>query len=255
MSVTSGFFNSRNGDRAYDAVQMSSIFDGVIKDGVLREYGDHFAVTPGSGISVNVGSGRAWFNHTWTLNDSTNPITLESPDMVGYRKDAIVLEVNSNSNTRENSIKAISGPVAASRVGTVAPTLINTTEVHQYPLAYVYVDKAATAIYSSDIENKIGTTACPWTIGVTDDMDKKSVWYPVVVRSSQWSGNNYSFESDYPSDSYDILDLVPYSATTSAQRKAWKNADCGGYYATNVMTANGTKPTVDINLEICVRHM
>ena len=30
MSVTYGFYNSKNRDRRYDAIQMSSIFDGII---------------------------------------------------------------------------------------------------------------------------------------------------------------------------------------------------------------------------------
>ena len=34
MSVTYGFYNSLNGDRRYDANQMSAIFDGLIIDGV-----------------------------------------------------------------------------------------------------------------------------------------------------------------------------------------------------------------------------
>ena len=33
MSVTSGFFNSQNYDRGYDATQVSQIFDGVIEEG------------------------------------------------------------------------------------------------------------------------------------------------------------------------------------------------------------------------------
>lgn len=39
MSVTYGFYNSKNHDRRYDAIQMSRIFDGIIRDGVLQHYG------------------------------------------------------------------------------------------------------------------------------------------------------------------------------------------------------------------------
>ena len=38
MSVSSGFFNSLNGDRKYNAAQMSAIFDGLIIDGVLWNF-------------------------------------------------------------------------------------------------------------------------------------------------------------------------------------------------------------------------
>lgn len=34
MAFTFGFYNSLNGDRKYNAEQVSSIFDGLISDGV-----------------------------------------------------------------------------------------------------------------------------------------------------------------------------------------------------------------------------
>ena len=62
MSLTSGFFNSVNQDRRYNAEQMSAIFDGVINDGVFANIGTAFEVKASSGYTVNIGIGRAWFN-------------------------------------------------------------------------------------------------------------------------------------------------------------------------------------------------
>ena len=42
MSITSGFYNSYNGDRRYNAEQMSAIFDGIINDGVFSNIADAF---------------------------------------------------------------------------------------------------------------------------------------------------------------------------------------------------------------------
>ena len=75
MSVSSGFFNSLNGDRKYNAAQMSAIFDGLIIDGVFASIGTAFAVKAAGGLTVNVGIGKAWFDHTWTVNDSILPMT------------------------------------------------------------------------------------------------------------------------------------------------------------------------------------
>ena len=44
MSVTFGFYNSKEGDRRYDAIQMSSIFDGIIQDGILQHVGTAMVV-------------------------------------------------------------------------------------------------------------------------------------------------------------------------------------------------------------------
>ena len=64
MAFTCGFFNSENGDRKYNAEQMSAIFDGIIADGVFTTIGDHMAVSAGTGMQVLVGTGKAWFDHT-----------------------------------------------------------------------------------------------------------------------------------------------------------------------------------------------
>ena len=64
MAFTYGFFNSLNGDRKYTAEQLSSIFDGLITDGVFDSIGDILATVPGSGMQVIVKSGKAWFNRT-----------------------------------------------------------------------------------------------------------------------------------------------------------------------------------------------
>ena len=94
MSVTSGFFDHKNGDRAYTASQMGRIFDGIIRDGVYSAYGQCFAVTALSGMTVNVGTGRAWFDHTWILNDALQPMTVEESEVILDRIDALVFDID-----------------------------------------------------------------------------------------------------------------------------------------------------------------
>ena len=52
MALTYGFYNSQNGDRMYDATDISSIFDGIIKDGVFMSIGDAFIVSAAIGMQV-----------------------------------------------------------------------------------------------------------------------------------------------------------------------------------------------------------
>lgn len=109
MSVSSGFFNSLNGDRKYNAAQMSAIFDGLIIDGVFASIGTAFAVKAAGGLTVNVGVGKAWFNHTWTVNDSILPMTAPEAEVLLDRIDAVVLEVNGMESVRDNTIKFVKG--------------------------------------------------------------------------------------------------------------------------------------------------
>ena len=46
MAISSGFYNSVNGDRTYDADQFGSLFDGIIAPGVFPNVGDKFRVRP-----------------------------------------------------------------------------------------------------------------------------------------------------------------------------------------------------------------
>lgn len=163
MSVTYGFYNSLNGDRKYNAEQISSIFDGLIIDGVFASIGTAFAVKAAGGLTVNVGIGKAWFNHTWTLNDSILPLTAPESEVLLDRIDAVVLEVNGLESVRENSIKIITGTPSSAPV---RPTLENEGNVHQYPLAYIYRKFGSAVITQADITNMVGTDSTPFVTGI-----------------------------------------------------------------------------------------
>ena len=163
MSVSSGFFNSLNGDRKYNAAQMSAIFDGLIIDGVFASIGTAFAVKAAGGLTVNVGIGKAWFDHTWTVNDSILPMTAPEAEVLLDRIDAVVLEVNETESVRENTIKFVKGnpSSAPSR-----PTLTNEGNVHQYPLCYIYRKYGTAVINQADITPMVGTESTPFVTGI-----------------------------------------------------------------------------------------
>lgn len=163
MSVSSGFFNSLNGDRKYNAAQMSAIFDGLIIDGVFASIGTAFAVKAAGGLTVNVGIGKAWFDHTWTVNDSILPMTAPEAEVLLDRIDAVVLEVNGMESVRENTIKFVKGnpSSAPSR-----PTLTNEGNVHQYPLCYIYRKYGTAVINQTDITPMVGTESTPFVTGI-----------------------------------------------------------------------------------------
>lgn len=163
MSVSSGFFNSLNGDRKYNAAQMSAIFDGLIIDGVFASIGTAFAVKAAGGLTVNVGIGKAWFDHTWTVNDSILPMTVPEAEVLLDRIDAVVLEVNGTESVRENTIKFVKGnpSSAPSR-----PTLTNEGNVHQYPLCYIYRKYGTSVINQADITPMVGTESTPFVTGI-----------------------------------------------------------------------------------------
>lgn len=170
MSLSYGFYNSDDFDRRYNALQISRIFDGIITDGVYATIGDNLMVTVSEDQeNILVGSGRAWFNHTWSYNDSSYMINIEALlpfPTYGTIIYGIVLQINTN--TRTNSIEVLAGPNSQDGI---KPELQNTPGVYQYPLAYVtrtWTRDGVTPVTASDIENTVGTSACPFVAAVIE---------------------------------------------------------------------------------------
>jgi hypothetical protein len=144
MALTYGFYNSQNGDRVYDADQFSSFLDGIVYDGVYEAVGDKFYVTSleDEDLTIQVGAGRAWLKHTWTLNDTNLYLNATAALDVYDRIDAVVLEVDKE--IRTNSIKIIEG--TPSDATPARPDLKNEDNIRQYPLAYIYREHGTTTI-------------------------------------------------------------------------------------------------------------
>ena len=166
MALTFGFYNSINHDRRYDAVQVGQIFDGIIQDGVYRSYKS--AMMPKESSQDNqiiIQPGRAWFDHTWSYNDSDLSVTMPEPEAFLNRIDAVVLEINSQQGVRANSIKVLQGTASDDPQ---KPNLIRTVGCNQYPLCYVTRYGGQNHINTADIEIAIGTSECPFVIGAVE---------------------------------------------------------------------------------------
>lgn len=171
MAITSGFFNSYQGDRVYDANQFSTIFDGIINDGVYASQGSCFVVNANVDMTLTVGSGRAWFNHTWTLNDSPYPIIIDPSEISYARIDAVVLKIDPREGIRKNTIEVVKGEPSADPQ---KPDLSDTTGYYYYPLAYVTVGANVSEITQADIENAVGTDDCPFVTGIIEHVSAET---------------------------------------------------------------------------------
>ena len=188
MSITSGFFNGV--DRQYDAEQMSSIFDGIVRDGVFESYGSKFRVRSSAANDnrVIVGSGRAWFDHTWTLNDADLSLTLSPSEAVLKRIDAIVLDVDRNVGVRANTIKVIKGVPATNPT---IPARIKSEENNQYMLAHI-MRHPNKGITTDDITITVGSNECPW---VTAPIQSISVEPLFTQLRAEWTAWYNGFQS------------------------------------------------------------
>ena len=181
MSVTSGFFNSLNHDRRYNAQQFSALFDGIINDGVFANIGVAFAVNADSGVTINIGVGKAWFNSAWVYNDALLPKTLEGSEVVLDRIDAVVIEVDHSESVRLGDIKIVKGTPSSNPQ---RPAMADSTNKHQHPLAYIYRKAGSTEITQADITNMVGTSSCPYITGILQVQNIDNI---VAQWEGQWN--------------------------------------------------------------------
>lgn len=157
LTMSSGFFNSleESMDRVYDAEDISSLFDGLILDGVYLNYGERFNVTAAGGMTLSIGTGRAWFNHTWFVNSAKTTYTVEDvPDLTFKRIDAIVIRVDKSTEVRETQLAYVYGD--ATQGTPQKPELIDDAFVHEYAIAYISIHGGMTEITTSDIKYVVG---------------------------------------------------------------------------------------------------
>ena len=235
MSFASGFFNSVDHDRLYDATDISRLFDGLIRDGIFASIGDCLVVKQSNQMNVTVGTGRAWFNHTWSYNDALYPVTIPPSEILMDRIDAVVLEINSVEAVRANSIKLIKGTPSSTPT---KPALTNTKEVHQYPLAYVTVGKEVTSIRQADIENCVGTSVCPFVTGILEVISIEQLipqWKDILNRFVEENTANFNTWMNGEKQEYqDWLtaakkEITDWQATSKSDYQKWYDSIKNGY--------------------------
>ena len=147
-----------NRDRVYDADDMNAIFDGIITDGVFGNIGSKFTVTPGGGMAVNVGTGKARFHQIFVENDANLILQVSQSDVLLNRIDAVAIRVDKTVNGRLGNIVIVKGSPSQNPV---APALSNDNQIWEMPIAYINVNANVNKINFSDIQYLVGRNIAP----------------------------------------------------------------------------------------------
>lgn len=189
--VTYGFFNSVNGDRKYDADQMSQYFKGLIGNGVFESVGSALAVSAGSGMNVEVASGRGVIECKWINNDATIEVPITGSHATLPRYTAVVMRLDKIN--REMKITTIDGTPA---ITPVKPSLSNTDTMKDLCLAWVYVPAGSSSISGSNIEDARSTSACGWVTGLVTQLDVSNLYTQWVdLFNAYYEDMNTSFDA------------------------------------------------------------
>ena len=100
--------------------------------------------------------------------------------------------------------------------------------------------KPSAGIPKTDLASEVQAS-----LNAVADKSNKPTFSQYTILTSGWSGGVYSFESAFPSATYDI-EIELDSTATESQVEAWSSAKPTAVFGTNTMKALGDVPTVDI---------
>ncbi|MEE5994582.1 MAG: leucine-rich repeat protein [Oscillospiraceae bacterium] len=114
MAFYSGFFNAKGMDRVYTAEDFTGYLASIICDGILDSYGMTFSLTSADrGLTVKLGTGKAWIDGHYFLSDAVYSIDLSSyVDESLPRFVAICIVCDTNENVRSVRLELVSGTPA-----------------------------------------------------------------------------------------------------------------------------------------------
>jgi hypothetical protein len=258
MTVKSGFFDSVGNDRAYNAEDLSSIFDGIVTDGVFQGYGNALMVVETTGMTVQVGTGRAWFNHTWTLNDTDLSLVIDPAEVALNRIDSIIIEVNKTSPVRLNTIKILKG-VPGSTPN--APSLSQGAGVYQYALATIYVGQGVTSISQANITNKRGTTETPFITTILDTVSVEELMAQYETQFTEWfadlqneldSNQAANLQSQITALEADVEELQSQAATGIENNYLIVPSVTSNNLTVEIKTPGGLNPSINDSIRFIV---
>lgn len=240
MAVESGFFDSVNGDRLYNAEKFNRIFEGMIKEGVFANVGDKLAVAPNSGMTIQVGTGRGWFNNHWLRNTSEHLITLEGSDVVLNRYAAVIVQLNEATSVRAIDITVKYSDFASSPV---KPTMTRSDSVYEYCLAYVYIKGGASAIAASDIEDtRFNSELCGWVSTLIDELDTNTLYAQWEALFNEWfNGLQDIIDTDVETT---LVNALPTAVTVSLPVSGWSQSGDVYTQTVTVTNMNSTKSVI-----------
>ena len=234
---TFGFYNSKSGDRKYNASHMGKIFDGVIQDGVFGTIHaadknpfqlDPTATWPTTSLMARINKGKAWLGHTWNYLDSAANLTFSDVNAQYKRTDTVCIEINNSYtaegfNPRTNSIVIVQGTPVSASLDDVPPIISDyqlkngsgDIIIWRFPIAYV-------TIYGTQTTSG-GTTYHPHTIEAANiktrinpnnavEADKYATWTPLVTGATM-----------------DVTDYIPSMADFEAAFSAMISNDTAAF--------------------------
>lgn len=205
----SSFFNSKDGDRIYNATHWADYFKPLFNTGVFN--GD-LQVTANGGMSVRINKGYAWIDgYVYHL---TEPLTLDMETASGNmnRIDNVVLRLDLTNRWIRCYI--ITGSYYQGQALAPAPEI--GTTIHEIVIARISVAAGTTAITQDLItDTRMDDTLCGWVCGAVDQIKFEQI-------KAQFDAFFAKYEASIHTDYQNYTEAIRfYEAKQQADFEAW----------------------------------
>ena len=144
----SGFFNSNNGDRIYNADDFAAYFGDLVSNGIFFRNADNLQVVPAIGMNVAVRPGTAWINGYHYENTTLLDLPINTADGVNPRIDRIVVRWNNVGRTI--NLAVLPGNPAPTPT---PPNLTRNADIWELGIGTVFVSRGALSINAENISD------------------------------------------------------------------------------------------------------
>lgn len=224
---SASFFNSKNGDRVYNATHWADYFVPLFKTGVFN--GD-LQVTANGGMSVKVNKGYAWIDgYVYHL---TEALTLDMETASGNmdRIDNVVIRLDLTNRWIKCYI--VTGNYYQGQATPPAPEV--DTTIHELVIARIIVEAGTTAVTQDLIvDTRMDDNLCGWVCGAVDQIKFEQIkaqfdaFFSKYQESIKIEYGNYTNDimllEQQAQDRYTSMDreLTEYEKKQKADFEAW----------------------------------
>lgn len=224
-NISSGFYDSVNGDRLYSAADMNKPYKRVIADGIFPTPqgtpSTDFQVVAVSGMSVAVLAGNAMIGARWAENTDDVGITIAGNSSSSPRIDSIFLHIDTGMDTRAAGVVYRQGTAAGTPT---APAMVQTDNITELRLADILVAPSAAIITQANITDQRGGSDCPWVAGLIQQVDTSALfdqYRAAYAEQQQDQADEWNTFMDHLARDYDIsMSLRKHESTYTSTAAA-----------------------------------
>lgn len=178
MAQKSGFFNSVNHDRTYDASDVARFLKKFFTNGIFN---NSLQVTANNNMTVSVATGQANIEGYGYENDSSLTLDITDADSELSRIDSVILRLDLSN--RQITVQILEGNSSSSPS---QPTIIRTGNIYDLRLANILVSAGATRIITENITDTRFGADCGNVVGAVQQIDTSNVFAQYEAMFNAW---------------------------------------------------------------------